>query len=209
MKIKKLIVPLLAIVIIIAGIVMIGLKGFNYSLLYSKTQRMNIYINKEFEIEDIKAITDEVLSGKTVEVQKVDQFETIASIVTTEITDEEKDNIITKLNEKYEIDIDKDTDILLVNIPQIKIWDVVEKYIAPLIVITVASLAYMAVRFKKQGVVKSLVIPFVSVVLTMGLYVSIVALARIPVNELFVVFAVLIYILTFIGNAIKLNKAEE
>lgn len=209
MKIKKLIVPLLAIVIIIAGIVMIGLKGFNYSLLYSKTQRMNIYINKEFEIEDIKAITDEVLSGKTVEVQKVDQFETIVSIVTTEITDEEKDNIITKLNEKYEIDIDKDTDILLVNIPQIKIWDVVEKYIAPLIVITVASLAYMAVRFKKQGLVKSLVIPFVSVVLTMGVYVSIVALARIPVNELFVVFAVLIYILTFIGNAIKLNKAEE
>lgn len=209
MKIKKLIVPLLAIVIIIAGIVMIGLKGFNYSLLYSKTQRINIYINKEFEIEDIKAITDEVLSGKTVEVQKVDQFETIVSIVTTEITDEEKDNIITKLNEKYEIDIDKDTDILLVNIPQIKIWDVVEKYIAPLIVITVASLAYMAVRFKKQGLVKSLVIPFVSVVLTMGVYVSIVALARIPVNELFVVFAVLIYILAFIGNAIKLNKAEE
>lgn len=209
MKIKKLIVPLLAIVIIIAGIVMIGLKGFNYSLLYSKTQRMNIYINKEFEIEDIKAITDEVLSGKTVEVQKVDQFETIVSIVTTEITDEEKDNIITKLNEKYEIDIDKDTDILLANIPQIKIWDVAEKYIAPLIVITVASLAYMAVRFKKQGLVKSLVIPFVSVVLTMGVYVSIVALARIPVNELFVVFAVLIYILAFIGNAIKLNKAEE
>lgn len=206
---KKIIMLVLIIAIIIAGTVMICVKDFNYSLLYSKTQRMNIYIEKEFNVDEIKGIAIEVLGNKRVVVETVDEFETAISILTTELTEEEQNNIITKLNEKYEIEIDKESDIVIVDIPQNSIWNVAEKYISPVITVTIAAIAFMAIRFRKQGIVKSLIIPIVSLILTMALYVSIVALVRIPVNELFVVLAILIYILTLICNTIKLSKTEN
>lgn len=206
---KKIIILVLIIAIIIAGIVMICVKDFNYSLVYSKTQRINIYMEKDFNIEEVKEIATEVLGNKKVVVQAADEFGTVISILTTEITEEEQNNIIAKLNEKYEIELDNDSDIVTTNIPQNSIWNVAEKYIMPLIIVTIASMAFMAIRFRKQGIAKSLVIPIVSVILTMALYISIVALARIPVNELFVVLAILVYILALIGNTIKLSKAEN
>ena len=206
---KKIIMLVLIIAIIIAGIVMICLKDFNYSLLYSKTQRMNIYISKETNIDDIQKIATEVLGNKKVVVEKVDEFETVVSILTIEFTEEEQNNIITKLNEKYEIEIDKESDIVIIDIPQNSIWNVAEKYITPVITITIATIAYISIRFRNQGLVNSLVIPIVSLILTMALYVSIIALARIPVNELFVVLSILIYILTLICNTIKLSKTQN
>ena len=36
-----------------------------------------------------------------------------------------------------------------------------EKYIAPVITVTIAAIAFMAIRFRKQGLVKSLIMPIV------------------------------------------------
>ena len=131
------------------------------------------------------------------------------SILTTEITEDEQNSIITKINEKYEIEINKDSDVVIMNMPQNSIWNVVEKYISPVITVTIATVAFIAIRFRKQGIAKSVVKPLISLVCIIALYISIIALSRIPVNELFVVLAILIYILTLICNAIKLSKTEN
>lgn len=206
-KMMLILIPIIA--IIIAGVVMICVKGFNYSLLYSKAQRLNVYINKDFNINDIQSITREVFGDKTVKVQKADKFGTVASIVANEITEEEQNSLIEKINAKYEITLDKDTDIALMNIPQARAWNLISKYISPLLIITIISVAYFAVRFRKKGIMKSVVEPVISLILVMALYVSIVALVRIPVNEFFVILAILIYILTLICNTMKLSKAEN
>ena len=206
-KVMLILIPIVA--IIVAGILMICLKGFNYSLLYSNIQRLNIYMDKEFNVEDIKTITNEVFGDKQVKVQKANQFGTVVSIVTSEITEEEQNSLIEKINTKYEITLDKETDIALMNIPQVRAWDLVKIYVSPLLTITLISIAYMALRFRKNGIIKSLIEPVVSLVLIMALYVSVVAIIRIPVNEFFVILGILIYILTIICNAMRLSKAEN
>lgn len=208
MKIFKRILIILAVIIAIAGIAMIAVKGFNYGILYSKTQRLNIYFENDFEIKDVEEIAKEVL-GNDIIVRKGNLFGTVASITASEITDEQKENLITKLNEKYEIEIDKEKDVVTMNVPQTNMYDIISSYITPSIIIFILVLVYSAIRFKKQGIVKSLIIPMLSTILVLAVYVGIYAIARIPVNDLFMVFAMLLFIATLIFNTMKLNATEN
>mgnify|MGYP004615208725 CR=1 FL=1 len=208
MKIFKKILIILAVIIAIAGIAMIAVKGFNYGILYSNTQRLNIYFENDFEIKDVEQIAKEVL-GNNIIVRKGNLFGTVASITASEITDEQKENLITKLNEKYEIEIDKENDVVTMNVPQTNMYDIISSYITPSVIIFILVLVYSAVRFKKQGIVKSLLIPMLSTILVLAVYVGIYAIARIPVNDLFMVFAMLLFIATLIFNTMKLNATEN
>lgn len=208
MKIFKKILIILAVIIAIAGIAMIAVKGFNYGILYSNTQRLNIYFENDFEIKDVEQIAKEVL-GNNIIVRKGNLFGTVASIIASEITDEQKENLITKLNEKYEIEINKEKDVVTMNVPQTNMYDIISSYITPSVIIFILVLVYSAIRFKKQGIVKSLVIPMLSTILVLAVYVGIYAIARIPVNDLFMVFAMLLFIATLIFNTMKLNAAEN
>lgn len=208
MKIFKKILIILAVIIAIAGIAMIAVKGFNYGILYSNTQRLNIYFENDFEIKDVEQIAKEVL-GNNIIVRKGNLFGTVASIIASEITDEQKENLITKLNEKYEIEIDKEKDVVTMNVPQTNMYDIISSYITPSVIIFILVLVYSAIRFKKQGIVKSLLIPMLSTILVLAVYVGIYAIARIPVNDLFMVFAMLLFIATLIFNTMKLNATEN
>lgn len=195
-------------VIILAGIIMICVKGYNYDLLYSKSVRMNISLTKEFKVNEIEEIAKEVLGTNKLKVQQGNTFGTVVSIVAKEITEEQQNNIVQKLNEKYEIEINKDNDIIVAQIPQVNIMEIITKYISPLVITTIVILVYFVVRYKNQGIIKCIGMPILTLIGTMALYVSIIALTRIPVNEFFTIFLVLIYFLTLICNAIKLNKQE-
>ena len=100
-KSKQLKIILIALVII-AGIVMIVVKGFNFDLKYQDTQRVELYLQTQFEISDIKQITNEIFGNQRVMIQKVEVFEDSVSITTTSISDDQKSNLVTKINEKYE-----------------------------------------------------------------------------------------------------------
>lgn len=206
MKIFKRIMLVLIIITIIAGMVIIGLKGFNYGLLYSKSQRMNIYIDKDFEINDIKYSVKEVL-GDNAQVQYGTHFNTVASIVSKEISDEQQDSIINKIQDKLDTEIDKENDIVIMDIPQIEFYDVIGGYILPIVIITLIFTLFLAVIYRKQGVINTILKPLLSIVIALGFYASIYALVRIPVNELFTSIGVLVYILVLVFNAIKLNKS--
>lgn len=206
-NIKKVFILAIA-VIIIAGLIMIGVKGFNYSLLYSRTQRMNIYMTQDFEINDIKEIAKEVLGNRKLKVQLGNTFGTVASIVSEEITEEQQNDIINKINEKYSTEIKKDNDVVVTVIPEANAWDLIVKYISPIIITTIIVLVYFVIRFKEQGMIKCIGIPVLSLILVNLLYISIIALTRIPVNEFFAIFGILIYFLTIIYNTMKLEKEQ-
>ena len=95
------------------------------------------------------------------------------------------------------------------NVPQTNMYDIISSYITPSVIIFILVLVYSAIRFKKQGIVKSLVIPMLSTILVLAVYVGIYAIARIPVNDLFMVFAMLLFIATLIFNTMKLNATEN
>ena len=206
-NIMKIMIVIVAL-IILAGIIMICVKGYNYDLLYSKSVRMNIYLTKEFKVNEIEEIANEIVGTNKLKVQQGNTFGTVVSIVSKEITEEQQNNIIQKLNEKYEIEINKDEDVIVAQIPQVNIWEMITKYISPLVITTIVILVYFVIRYRSQGIIKCIGIPVLTLIGISALYVSIIALTRIPVNELFIIFLVLIYFLTLICNAVKLNKQE-
>ena len=63
---KTKILSIIILLIIIAGVIVIVAKGFNFDLRYEKSQRVELYLEQEFEINDIKAITNEVMPGRCV-----------------------------------------------------------------------------------------------------------------------------------------------
>ena len=208
MNIKAKILSIILIIIIIAGIIVIGTKGFNFDLKYEKSQKVELYLEQEFEINDIKAITNEVMQGKQVMIQKVEVFEDTVSITAKEITDEEKTNLITKINEKYGTELSADTTETQ-NIPHTKARDILMPYVVPFAISTVIILIYMAVRYHKLGSIKIILKTIGINILTQATLISIIAITRIPFGRLTIPMILLVYLLTMIGLTTKKEKRLE
>lgn len=200
---------LLICIIILAGIIMIAIKGFKFDLSYETTKKVEIYIGKEFDVKDIKAITNETLGNKDVLIEKVEIFGDMVSIKSKDITDEEKNNIVTKINEKYELE-NKTEEVNVVNVPHTRLKDIYKKYVYPFIISIVIILIYSAIRFRKIGAFKSILKIILTVVLSEATFMSVVALFRIPIGRITTAIILLLYVVSIICIISKLeNKLIE
>ena len=146
-------------------------------------------------INDIKNITNEVFGKSKVEIQKAGDFnDNVVIKVSEDVTNEQKESLNTKINEKY--GVENTVDSIDVNyIPRFRLLDVVKPYVIPLLISTVIILVYMAIRFRKIGVSKVLYQAIVLTGLAELLYFSIIAITRYPLNRLVMPVAVVIYII--------------
>lgn len=208
MSVKSKILIIIMIIVIVAGIIVIGTKGFNFDLKYEKSQKIELYLEQEFEIDDIKAITNEVMPGKQVIIQKVEVFEDTISIIAKEITDEEKSSLITKINEKYGTELSADS-VEIENIPHTRGRDIIMPYVVPFIIATVIILVYMAVRYPKLGSVKAIAKVIGVNILTQIILMSVIAITRIPFGRLTIPMVLVVYLLTMIGMTTKFEKQLE
>ena len=211
---KQKILSVIIAVIVIAGAIVTGVKGLNYDLRYQETKNIELYIAKDFEIADIKAITDEVMGKSPVIIRKVEVYEDSVSITAKDITDEQKQSIIEKINEKYETELSADS-TQIETIPHTRGRDIVKPYIAPFVIATVIILLYMAVRYRKIGIGKTLLKTILISVVAQATLLSIIAIARIPVGRLTIPMIVTVYMLTLVGlttnfeNKLEIKKEEE
>lgn len=199
----------LAIVIII-GAIMIAVLGFNVDICYKAYNLVDIEIGKDFNMSDIKSITDEVFPGKKVEIQVAGTYSDNIVLKIDEISDEQKSNLATKINEKF--GLEKTVDDIEVNyIPNYKLIDIVKPYLIPMCIATAIVLAYIAIRFRKMGIVKVLSQVIVLSVVAELFYIALVAITRYPVNRLFMPVAVMIYliILTVLTGMFEKQKSME
>ena len=67
---KTKIIAIITMIVIIIGIIITFTIGLNFELRYQETQKVQLYIGKEFEISEIKEITDEIFSNQKVIIQK-------------------------------------------------------------------------------------------------------------------------------------------
>ena len=171
------------------------------------------YIEKEFEISDIQSIVNEVMPNTKTIIQKVEVFEDTVSITAKEISEEQKQNIITKVNEKYGINIEQEK-IEITNIANEKLRDVVKPYVLPLTVITGIVLVYLSIRYASLGVAKTLINTILVLAITGLMFLSVMAIVRIPICEYTMPAGMALYILTLlvITNAfekqLQLKKQE-
>ena len=210
---KKIIYAIL-VCIIIAGIVVIATIGLNADLIYSKNVEIDVYIGKLIDEKDIQTIVDEVFPGERNIVQEIELFEDMVSITIPDTRTEEELNskveeLNTKINEKYEIENTTD-DIQITHNSKIRLSSVVMPYLVVLGISIVIVLVYVALRYKKLGVAKTLINYVLAIVGSELVLLSIIAITRFPVNRIIVPvgLVLLLAVITVLGfkNEKKLNE---
>lgn len=201
----KAIILFISLIIIIAGIAAVLIAGFNFDLKYQQSKQVELYINKEFNINDVKQIAEEVMPGQDVIIQKVEVFEDTISIISNDINEEQKNNLVTKINEKYETELNAD-EIDIVSIPHTKLKDILKPFVLPFIIATIIILFYIGIRYNKIGIVKATIGTAAVLIWAQTILFSIMAIARIPIGMLTGSMIFIVYIVTLIATTTYLEK---
>lgn len=208
LKNKKICITIILIILII-GIVMIVTKGLNFDLKYETSKRIYLNLNQEFKKEDIKNITNEVLGENKVIIQKVEVYEDMVSITSNDITEEQKNMIVEKVNEKYELEIDSNA-VEIVSIPHTRARDIIKPYIIPFIIATIIILVYLGIRYHKLGGIKVILQSGIFAVIAQALLLSVMAICRIPIGRLTIPLILIVYSISIIIVTTKFeNKLKE
>lgn len=202
---KTKIVALLVAIIMIVGLIVTLTVGFNFDLKYQQAKKIQLYLEKNFEIADIKQITSEVLPNEKVMIQKVEVFEDTVSIIAKEISEEQRNNLVNKINEKYELELKADQ-IEITTIPHTRGRDIIKPYITPFLIATILILVYMAVRYYKLGMIKTILKTGLTVVLAQAVLASVVVITRIPIGRLTIPLVLIVYVLSLLGMTSCLEK---
>ena len=212
-KKTKIIIAIIAVVIIV-GIIITLTVGLNFDLRYQESKSIQLYLETDFDISDIKQITDEVMPGEKVIIQKVEVYEDTVNITAKDITDEQKQSLIDKANEKYGTELSADS-IAVESIPNTRGRDIIKPYIAPFAIATLIILLYMAIRYRKLGVMRTLVKTVVVSVVAQVTLLSVMAITRIPIGIVTIPLVITVYLLTLIGlttyfeQQLARNKKKE
>lgn len=179
--------------VILAGIVVVGIFGFNKELRYGQGQVINVYVEQMVDVTNIKKLVNECLAGKTNIVQTVEIYQDYVTIKAKEITEEQKNNIVNKLKENYEFSQTAE-DTTIENVAATKYIDIYKKYIVPFAVSGVIVLAYIVIRYHKKGILKVLGRTIIIPVFGELFLLSIIAITRIPVGRYTPVLVIAMYI---------------
>ena len=173
------------ILLIIAGCVVVALKGFNVSLIYRQHEELNLNIGKKVEKTDINNICKEVFNDKSFTIKPIELFEDSISIRAQAITNEEKNEIINKVNEKYGTEIVSD-DISISQNPNIRIRDLIRPYRKPVIATSIVIMCYLYLKYRTNNAFKFLGKILAVIVLSELVLASLIAITRIPVSPIIV-----------------------
>ena len=203
---KKTILLIISILIIIAGITVGSLFGFEKSIEYRKGKLIETYIPNGYERQYIINIakesfnTDEILF---VEIEKLNQ---VAGVKVTEYSQEQLDTYINKISEKYEIEKEK-LEYHEVIVPETKISTTIKPYILPILLTTVLVLIYVIIKnFKANNKIRMSLNILKILVITLAIYFSFIAIFRLKFCIYTMPLALAIYIVTLL---IAVNKKCE
>ena len=180
-------------VVIFIGIIVVAILGFNVDFAYKNYQLVDIKIGQEFNINDIRNITNEVFPKEKLEIQKAGVYKDNVVIKVSEISEEQKNTLNTKINEKYGLE-NKVEDIEVNYIPSFRLRDIIKPYILPMLTFTIIILGYMAIRFKKLGSARVVLQTIILSALAILLYGALIAITRYPVNRVILPVGIIIYI---------------
>ena len=197
-KKSKILCVILA-VIFIAAIISTAIRGLKVDINYSEGVTMVLDIGKEFETKDIRDIAKEIWSGKDVLVQKVEVYDESVSVKVPELNEEQINNFVTKINEKYQLELTSADVSVLYNSNE-RLRNIVRPYIIPLIIATALIVVYYSIRFKGVKEILNLLLILIAVE---GIIYSIHALLLLPINIFTMPVVMIAYAGVVIGITIK------
>lgn len=202
---KNKILYLLIAIIIIAGIVVGCTAKFKFSLAYDDSNRIEVYIGKDYTKSDVESIAKEVFGTNDVLIQKIEFFNDSVAITVRESNDEQLNNLVTKINEKYETSLTKD-DLTVVEIPHYRGRDLMANYVWPIVISAALIIVYEAIRFIKLGVVKVVAKLIIWPIVIEALYLSVLAITRIPISYYTLPLGIILAVLTLTVITYKNEK---
>lgn len=194
--------------LILAGIVVVLFRGFNVNFLLEQHEVVEFVIGKDFEIADVKNICKEVFGNKKVVLRKIEVFNDSVAINVSSITNEEKENLVNKLNEKFGTTKDV-SEVEIKTVAKVRIRDWVKPYIKPVVVSGIIILAYIAIRFREENLLK-LISKIVGIMLlTVLALLSVCAICRVPMSPIYIMGLTSVAIIELIIYIAKLNNKAE
>ena len=210
---KKIVYAIL-ICVIIAGIVIIPTIGLRTDIIYSENVEIDLYVGKVAEKKDIESIVKEVFPNERVLVQQIEVFNDMYSVTLQDNrTDDELkakvEELNSKVNEKYGVD-NKAEEISIIHNPKIRLSSILIPYAVTIGISLIIILVFVGVRYRKLGVIRTLITYILSIGLAELFLLSVIAITRFPVNRLVIPVGLVLFLIvvTILGlkNESKLTK---
>lgn len=194
-KMKNKLLYILIAIVIIAGIVVGYTAKFKFSLAYDNSIRVEMYIGKDYTKADVEAIAKEAFGTKEVLIQKIEFFNDSVAITVRESNDEKLNNLVAKVNEKYGTTLAKE-DLTVVDVPHYRGRDIMSNYIVPIAISAVLIIVYSIIRFRKIELAKVVAKLLIWPIIVEALYLSILAIARIPISYYTLPLGIILAVIT-------------
>ena len=205
---KNKLLCIVALFIIIVGAIVYQFKGFNKELNYSNRQQFEISAASTFDVSKVENIAKEVLTNRKVKIQKVERFNNALEIISTEISEDEKQNIINKINEEYNETISNEN-ISIISVSETRVHDILKPYIIPGIIALSILLLYYIIVYHKLGVKRVLVLGTFLPIMAELLYYKSIVIFRIEFGRITNSIAVGIYILTIVLLTVYFHNEKQ
>lgn len=196
--------------IVIIGIIVVAVLGFNVDYCYKQHNLIYIELGKDFNNNDIKAITNDVFAKQNVVINSSGTYKDNLVLSVESVTEDQKQNLCTKLNEKYGTELTAEG-IQTKMVPNYRLRDLLKSYVLPMGIAAIIALAYMIIRYKKIGLAKIISQFVVLSVLAEALFASVIAITRFPVNRLVMPAGVTIFfvIVSFLAYGYEKQLKKE
>lgn len=202
---KNLIICGIILLIIMVGMITTFTLKLNVSLDYMNCKRISVYIGGDVDTKEIKEMTTEVFGTKKVVVQKIEVFNDMIAIKVESIPEGAMETLTQKINEKYGTEYTQD-DYVIEDISSTRIRDLIKPYTLPLILSIVLIVIYFGIRYRTLGMVPILIQLVGTVAIIEALYVSILAIVRIPISGLTIPIGLIILVVALVILTCKNEK---
>lgn len=206
------VIYILITLVVITGIIVVALKGFNVELKYRYHQKIELNIGKEVEIEKIQKVADEVFGKNNAKVQIIEVYKDAIQITSAEISEDQKNSVVEKINALYPQEngtLVKAENIEIITNTNVRLRDILKPYIYPVTIATVAILVYLAIRYHKLGIIKSIAYPVAILIVTQITLISLLAIVRFPMGRLTTPLVLLVYVSSLIYISAKMIKQSK
>ena len=201
---NKKIILLGIVLLIIAGIVVVALKGVKVSMMLQQHESISIHIGVKTSEKELKELFGEIFKDKYYVLRMVEYFDDSVNICAESITNEEKTAIVQKINEKFGKEYDPNA-ITIQTVANVRVRDMLKPYVKPVIISAALIVVYMIIRFRKFNAFSLLGKIFAIIAVTDAVIFSVIAITRIPLSPLVINLMGVVAIVELIAY---INKKE-
>ena len=201
-------------IILIAGIVTFFIHGFNIGNVYGSYTKIGLYIETGVNKDEVTQIVNETFENSEALIQDVEYFGEMVLITMPQVTSEQIDNFLAKINEKYSLEY-KAEDLDIFNMPALTFYEVAEPYIWSVALSVLLGIAFMAIRYSSLGVIKVIGKSILSIIVLQAVIVSLYLIFNLPIDlsivptTLFGLGIALLYTANKNNELLEIKKAES